>query len=97
MLFRSRGRAATLGLEPSAIEPLIVDLLAALAARIGEPPASLLDHWRALDALRGREVRWAQGSGLAGGVDDCGRLLVRTPEDRTVALDAGEVHLTGGG
>ena len=47
---------------------------------------------RERDALLGRPVRWAGGSGIGAGVDEEGRLLVAT-ETGTVALDAGEVHL----
>ena len=35
--------------------------------------------WRERDALRGREVAWAAGSGLAAGVDGAGRLVVELP------------------
>jgi BirA family transcriptional regulator, biotin operon repressor / biotin---[acetyl-CoA-carboxylase] ligase len=91
-----RARAGTLGLAASAIEPLLADLLDALDARLGEPARTLLDRWRALDALRGREIRWAQRSGVAEGVDEEGRLLVRLSDGQAIeALEAGEVHLSG--
>ena len=38
---------------------------------------AVLSAWRARDALRDREVAWAEGSGVAAGVDDRGNLLVR--------------------
>jgi BirA family biotin operon repressor/biotin-[acetyl-CoA-carboxylase] ligase len=90
-----RARAATLGLAPSAIEPLLSDLLAALARRLREQPAATLARWRALDALRGREVSWAHGRGRAAGVDDEGHLLVEMLDGAIARLEAGEVHLTG--
>jgi BirA family transcriptional regulator, biotin operon repressor / biotin---[acetyl-CoA-carboxylase] ligase len=55
--------------------------------------ATVLSSWRNRDALRGREVSWDDGSGVADGVDDRGFLLVLTPGGERVALGAGEVHL----
>lgn len=57
-------------------------------------PAEILAAWRDRDALRGREVAWSGGSGVADGVDDSGRLIVVTGGGRVV-VGAGEVHLTG--
>jgi BirA family transcriptional regulator, biotin operon repressor / biotin---[acetyl-CoA-carboxylase] ligase len=87
-----RATAATLGREPGDVESALQDLLTALATRLAEPPDATLRAFRARDALAGREISWAQGSGTADGIDDDGRLLVRTP-DGTTKLDAGEVHL----
>jgi BirA family biotin operon repressor/biotin-[acetyl-CoA-carboxylase] ligase len=56
---------------------------------------AVLGAWRARDALRGREVSWEQGSGIADGVDERGFLLVRLADGDRVALGAGDVHLTG--
>lgn len=55
--------------------------------------STVLSAWRERDALRGREVSWDDGSGVADGVDDRGFLLVVTPGGDRVALGAGEVHL----
>lgn len=55
----------------------------------------ILDAWRKRDVLRGREIAWSEGSGVADGVDDRGSLLVITPGGKRLALSAGEVHLTG--
>jgi hypothetical protein len=41
-------------------------------------------------------VRWAAGEGSGAGIDDAGRLLVRTAAGDELALDAGEVHLGRG-
>ena len=68
------------------------DLVASLSRWLGAPPASVLDAWRSRDALRGERVRWADGEGIADGIDDSGALRVDTPAG-AVALDAGEVHL----
>ena len=87
-----RGRAGTLGLEPDAIEPTLVELLRGLERWLSAPEPEVLQAVRARDALRGRAVRWARGAGVGAGVDDDGRLVVQT-SDGPVALDAGEVHL----
>ena len=85
-------RAGTLGREVADIEPALVMLLRALERWLSAPCADVLDAVRARDALLGRPVRWSGGSGVGAGIDDHGRLRVRTAVD-TVALDAGEVHL----
>jgi BirA family biotin operon repressor/biotin-[acetyl-CoA-carboxylase] ligase len=90
-----RPTAATLGRERDAIEPLLAELLAALARRLGDPHARTLDAWRARDALRGREIAWSGGRGRAAGIDGDGRLLVELPDASRTALAAGEVHLRG--
>jgi len=89
-------RAASLGLEPAAIEPTLDALLRALEHRLGQATADALDDLRARDALRGRRVRWAEGDGVACGIDDEGRLLVQDGAGAAVALGAGEVHLLAG-
>jgi BirA family transcriptional regulator, biotin operon repressor / biotin---[acetyl-CoA-carboxylase] ligase len=86
--------ATTLGRDPGAVEPALHDLLSALEGRLASAPDAILTGFRARDALIGREVSWAAGSGTAAGIDDDGRLLVQTGTG-TVALDAGEVHLKG--
>jgi BirA family biotin operon repressor/biotin-[acetyl-CoA-carboxylase] ligase len=57
-------------------------------------PDEVLAEWRNRDALKGREVAWEGGSGVADGVDDRGYLLVVTPGGDRIAVGAGEVHLT---
>jgi len=51
-----------------------------------------LAAWRSRDALRGREISWDGGSGVAEGIEDSGDLVVVAGGDRVV-LGAGEVHL----
>jgi BirA family transcriptional regulator, biotin operon repressor / biotin---[acetyl-CoA-carboxylase] ligase len=89
-----QGRAATLGLEPDAIEPTLVKLLAGLERWLGASGPEVLDAVRARDALLGRPVRWAGGEGSGAGIDDAGRLIVQT-SGGPVSLAAGEVHLVG--
>ena len=65
-----------------------------LAPWVEAEPDEVLAAWRQRDALKGREVAWDGGSGVADGVDDRGYLLVVTPGGDRVAVGAGEVHLT---
>jgi BirA family transcriptional regulator, biotin operon repressor / biotin---[acetyl-CoA-carboxylase] ligase len=95
-----RAGAASLQRPRSAIEPLLADLLAALARRLAEATDATLDAWRARDALYGRAIAWdtpaPQSSpehGAAEGIDENGQLLVRREDGTTAALNAGEVHL----
>ena len=82
-------RLAGYDTAPAALLPA---LLSALDRWIGAPPEAVLDAWRSRDALKGERVRWADGEGVADGIDDSGTLRVRTG-DGLVTLDAGEVHL----
>jgi BirA family transcriptional regulator, biotin operon repressor / biotin---[acetyl-CoA-carboxylase] ligase len=88
-----RCTAASMKLRPQAIEPLLGRLLGELERRLGEPATATLEAWRERDALLGRRVSWAQGSGLAAGIDGAGRLIVSRDDGARVTLDAGEVHL----
>jgi BirA family transcriptional regulator, biotin operon repressor / biotin---[acetyl-CoA-carboxylase] ligase len=85
--------AGTLGLEPADLEPTLERLLAALERTLALDEATLLDAYRARDALRGREVSWTTGRGRAAGIDGEGRLVVELAEGGRTALSAGEVHL----
>ncbi|MGE5407814.1 MAG: hypothetical protein ACM3NV_04315, partial [Syntrophothermus sp.] len=67
-----------------------------LAEWVEADPRSILFAWRDRDALRGREVSWEGGSGIADGVDDRGYLLVVGPGGDRLAVGAGEVHLRVG-
>jgi BirA family biotin operon repressor/biotin-[acetyl-CoA-carboxylase] ligase len=57
-------------------------------------PDEVLATWRQRDALKGREIEWDGGSGVADGVDDRGYLVVVTPTGDRITVGAGEVHLT---
>ena len=61
---------------------------------------SVLEEFRARDALRGRELRWEgaggvadSGAGVADGIDERGNLAVLTGEGERLTLGAGEVRL----
>jgi BirA family biotin operon repressor/biotin-[acetyl-CoA-carboxylase] ligase len=99
-----RPTAATLGLPAAEIEPTLQRLLGALERRLGEDQHTILEAWRARDALRDRAIGWGTGGpaggagatpgrGRARGIDGEGRLIVELPEGGRVALEAGEVHL----
>jgi BirA family biotin operon repressor/biotin-[acetyl-CoA-carboxylase] ligase len=100
-----RDTAATLGLAPADVEPLLSALMGALEARICEEPAETLAAWAQRDALRGRSIAWgppgetsAAGgrghhTGVASGIDGDGRLVVTLEEGGRTTLGSGEVHL----
>ena len=73
-------------------EAVLAATLRSLDAWLGAPSARVLEAWRSLDALKGERVRWADGEGVADGIDDSGALRVKT-EAGHVTLHAGEVHL----
>jgi BirA family biotin operon repressor/biotin-[acetyl-CoA-carboxylase] ligase len=73
---------------------VLEDLVRSLTDWLGAPRDEVLAAWRALDALKGEQVRWSGGSGTAAGIDDSGALQVQTGNG-PVTLDAGEVHLLG--
>lgn len=85
--------AGTLGRPRSAVEPALAELLAALDRWLDTPAGEVLDALRARDALLGRVLRWAAGSGVGDGIDPEGGLRVRLEGGEVVVLAAGEVHL----
>ncbi len=66
----------------------------ALTKWIDADDQRVLSAWRERDALRGRDVSWESGTGVADGIDERGYLLVRLADGDRVALGAGDVHLT---
>ena len=88
-----RDTAATMGLEPTEVEPTLARFLERLERWLAAGEPEILDAWRARDALVGRAVAWADGAGTAAGVDEDGRLVVELTDGGRTALDAGEVHL----
>lgn len=77
-----------------------VDALAPLLRRldhwISADTSALLTAWSARDALRGRDISWSEGDGVANGIDDEGNLIVRRCGGGISVLGAGEVHLSLG-
>lgn len=61
---------------------------------LGTDQGTVLETWRQRDVLRGREISWEGGSGVADGIDDRGYLLVVIPGGERIAVGAGEIHLT---
>jgi BirA family biotin operon repressor/biotin-[acetyl-CoA-carboxylase] ligase len=90
---RERGSAGPSPLL-SAGPPLLGPLNQRLDHWVQAEPDRVLAAWQSRDALRGREVEWEGGSGVADGVDDRGYLVVVTPGGGRIAVGAGEVHLT---
>jgi BirA family transcriptional regulator, biotin operon repressor / biotin---[acetyl-CoA-carboxylase] ligase len=88
-----RDVAGSLGRPASAIEPFLGELLAALDRWLAAPADEVLGAWRERDALRGQPVRWRDGEGTGGGIDEQGRLVVVLGDGERVVLEAGEVHL----
>jgi BirA family biotin operon repressor/biotin-[acetyl-CoA-carboxylase] ligase len=88
-----RESAATLGLEPGAVAGVRDRVLSELERLLETPPQALLEELRGRDALAGRPVSWAGGSGVAAGIDGAGRLVVELEGGGRTELDAGEVHL----
>jgi BirA family biotin operon repressor/biotin-[acetyl-CoA-carboxylase] ligase len=66
----------------------------ALSQWVDADTERVLSEWRRRDALRGREVTWENGTGVAEGIDERGYLVVRLADGESVALGAGDVHLT---
>jgi BirA family transcriptional regulator, biotin operon repressor / biotin---[acetyl-CoA-carboxylase] ligase len=90
---RSLPAVAPAGLPPAPLTATEV-LNVRLAHWVAAEPDAVLSAWRNRDALRGREVAWENGSGIADGVDDRGYLVVISPDGDRVTIGAGEVHLT---
>lgn len=54
----------------------------------------VIRSFRDRDALVGRRISWADGTGVAGGIDASGNLLVEGDSGERRSLSAGEVHLS---
>jgi BirA family biotin operon repressor/biotin-[acetyl-CoA-carboxylase] ligase len=89
---RSNSGEAPSGLPPTAHHAAAV-LNRQLERWVDAERDGILAAWRSRDALRGREVSWEGGSGVADGIADSGDLLVLLAGGNRVALGAGEVHL----
>jgi BirA family transcriptional regulator, biotin operon repressor / biotin---[acetyl-CoA-carboxylase] ligase len=97
---RGDPRRSLPAVAPARVPPTLPAAADALNRRLAEwveaDPRSVLFAWGERDALRGREVSWEGGSGVADGVDGRGYLVVVVPGGERVAVGAGEVHLSLG-
>ncbi len=89
---RSLPAVAPTGLPPSPYTAAAV-LSRQLDHWVWAEDKEVLSEWRSRDGLRGREVSWEEGSGVADGIDDRGNLVVVVPGGDRVSLGAGEVQL----
>ncbi|HEY1285588.1 MAG TPA: biotin--[acetyl-CoA-carboxylase] ligase [Solirubrobacterales bacterium] len=78
------------GVTPEQARPALDDALGHWAEA---GPEAVLAAWRARDALRGREISWEGGSGVADGIEDSGDLVVVAAGGERVVLGAGEVSI----
>jgi len=94
---RGKGRRSNSGEAPPTLPPTPLSAAKVLSRHldrwVAADAAAILAAWRARDALRGREISWDEGSGVADGVDDRGNLVVIVAGGERVAFGAGEVHL----
>jgi len=89
-----RGRATSVGRGVTFVNA-IQALNEALGRRLDLDGSDSLVELADRDALRGRRISWASGSGVADGIDGQGNLLVRLDGNsgQVAVLNAGEVHL----
>jgi len=92
-------RPATLDLDPRQRSAVIDRVKRSLDDALALPSEALLQRWAERDALRGKAIEWQSQSGTASGtaigINDRGELLVESSDGEQVALNAGEVHLSG--
>ncbi len=86
-------RAGTLGLPLDAVAATQAELLDLLGDTLDLTAAEVVAALASRDALVGRGVRWADGSGTAAGIAEDGSLRVRPEDGALLLLDGGEVHL----
>ena len=90
---RSLPAVAPQGLPPSPPTTAAAALNRHLDRWVAAPHDDVLCEWRRRDGLRGREVAWEDGSGVADGIDERGNLLVALAGGGRAVLGAGEVQL----
>lgn len=94
---RGKGRRSLPAVAPPTLSPTPLTATEALNRHLNHwveaEAETVLAAWRERDALRGRKIAWDGGSGVAGGIDDRGYLVVATGTG-SIVLGAGEVHLT---
>jgi BirA family transcriptional regulator, biotin operon repressor / biotin---[acetyl-CoA-carboxylase] ligase len=94
---RGKSRRSLPAVAPSGLPPTPPTAAKALSEHLDRwvdaDREETLSAWRARDALRGREISWDGGSGVADGIEDSGDLVVVAAGGDRVVLGAGEVHL----
>jgi BirA family biotin operon repressor/biotin-[acetyl-CoA-carboxylase] ligase len=94
---RGKSRRSLPAVAPAGLPPTPSTAAAVLSSHLDHwvtaRDEDVLAEWRRRDGLRGREVSWEDGSGVAGGIDDRGNLIVVVPGGDRVSLGAGEVQL----
>lgn len=88
-----RGRATSIGADVG-FDQAVAALNEQVGRRIDAPVSETLAEFSRRDALKGRTVSWAEGSGIAAGIDREGNLLVESSVGCIATLNAGEVHLS---
>jgi BirA family transcriptional regulator, biotin operon repressor / biotin---[acetyl-CoA-carboxylase] ligase len=94
---RGRSRRSLPAVAPAGPPPTLLAATAVLSRHLDRWIAAdrqeTLAAWRERDALKGREVSWDGGGGVADGIEDSGDLVVVAAGGDRVVLGAGEVHL----
>jgi BirA family transcriptional regulator, biotin operon repressor / biotin---[acetyl-CoA-carboxylase] ligase len=90
-----RESATSLG-DGASVEAALAALNESLDRWVAADEDEVLGAFRGRDALRGRDVSWEQGSGVADGIDERGNLVVVTAGGDRLALGSGEVTLRVG-
>lgn len=90
----ARSRAISIG-HGATPAKAIAELNAALSDWIERNDEAIVGAFRRRDALNGSRIGWAEGAGVAAGIDHGGNLIVRDDEGLSHTLSAGEVHLSG--
>ncbi|MEX2107640.1 MAG: biotin--[acetyl-CoA-carboxylase] ligase [Solirubrobacterales bacterium] len=92
-----KGRRSNSMEAPATLPPSPIPAAEVLSRHLGRwaeaDQETVLAEWRRRDALKGREVSWDGGAGVADGVEDSGDLVVLGDSGERFVLGAGEVHL----
>jgi BirA family transcriptional regulator, biotin operon repressor / biotin---[acetyl-CoA-carboxylase] ligase len=87
-----RGQSTSVG-GRATVEAALEALNERLTVWAAAEPRAVRAAFGERDALRGREISWDGGSGVAEGIDESGNLLVSDADGNLRALGAGEVQL----
>ncbi len=87
-----RGQATSVG-GRATVEAALAALNERLTVWAAAEPRAVRAAFGERDVLRGREISWDGGSGVAEGIDESGNLLVSDADGNLQALGAGEIQL----